>query len=103
MADRLEGYKQLGNSSVLVIEACTASLQPMETSTRIPLQMVHCDSGCKASGAGPKQRIFGVPLNAPEGSVSDLYITRFLGPNCAMQPPPSPSEAVPSMPPVRHS
>lgn len=103
MAERRDGYKQLGDSSVLVVNACTASLLPVETSSKIPLQRVYCDGKCRAPEAGPKQRLFAVPLNAPEGNVSDLFIARFLGANCAMQPPPRPSEAVPPLPPVRHS
>lgn len=95
MADRVEGYKPLGDTSVLVVEDCSATIQPfgVPDSSRLQISKVEC-SGCVASDAGAKQRLFAVRLNAPDGDVSDPYVARFLGPNCAIQPPSSPSDRV---------
>lgn len=79
-----ENYRQLGDTSVFVNGECNAQVAPLQdASSQIPLIMLSCEGPCFLGGETKlRPALFGVPLNAPEGNVSDPLIQERIARSC---------------------
>lgn len=84
-----ETYRQLGDTSVYVNAQCQAQVGPLEgAQSQIPLTQLSCEGPCFLAS---RKMVFGVPLNAPQGDVSDTHIRSAVELACPLQVEPLPT------------